>query len=292
MAPIPAPAERPKLDDYPRDERARYYQDLDAWWAATEGLELVGRVGEPLDGIIDPQDQFDLLQFCSECCAGGSPFGEPVRGLDSHRDCVSDGGTVWWARPTGQSAEPAEPDDEPAGTGTEPEPKAEPETNGSWPPHRWVRLPKAALEQLAARETDLREMQSLLRRSRDSEIDRYFSRLIGGQLAAVDAALEIVASLEEQSADVERCTGWSHNSTIHIEMCGNCSQPHRDHPSPEPPAPEPAARLCPGSGRPATASHSTGLRPECPICGRTFSRALRSSTLPEHEPGRQVRSAT
>ena len=91
MAPIPAPAERPKLDDYPRDERARYYQDLDAWWAATEGLELVGRVGEPLDGIIDPQDQFDLLQFCSECCAGGSPLGEPVRGLDSHRDRVRSG---------------------------------------------------------------------------------------------------------------------------------------------------------------------------------------------------------
>ncbi len=211
---------RPRPEDYSREEMPRYYRDLDAWWAEQSGLEMVSRVGEPIG------DTEGLVQFCSECSAGGSPLGEPVRGLDSHRECASDGGTVWWARVVGQSAEDADG----STTKTQAESPEQPvPTAAAWPPHRWVRLPEGALSRLIERETDLLEMQSLLRRSHDSERDRYFARLIGGQLAAVDTALELVASLKEQAADVEACVGWSHNSTIHLEMCGNCSQPRRSH---------------------------------------------------------------
>lgn len=223
---IPTPASRPNLDDYPHDERPRYYRDLDAWWAGTVGLELLARVGERLDDDLDPSG---LGQFCSECCASGSPLGEPVRGLDSHRDCASDGNTVWWARPAAQPDGEAAPDVRETQE-TVDAPEAQPETvSDPWPPQRWVRLPEGALSRLVEREPELLEMQSLLRRSRDSETDRYFARLVGGQLAAVDTALEIVAALREQAKALESCEGWSHNSTTHIQMCGNCSQPRRDH---------------------------------------------------------------
>lgn len=224
---IPAPAERPNLDDYPRDERSRYYRDLDAWWASTVGLELLSRVDDRLDERLDATT---LVQFCSECCAGGSPLGEPVRGLDSHRECASDGGTVWWARLVEQPTDPTT--DTASGEGAEPPAESVEQSAPAaeaWPPHRWVRLPEGALDRLVERESDLLEMQSLLRRSRDSEIDRYFSRLIGGQLAAVDTALELVESLKEQAADVAECAGWLHLSTAHLEMCGNCGQPRGAH---------------------------------------------------------------
>lgn len=84
----------------------QHRSELVHFFATSAGRKLIGRVDGPLSqevetafNTLDPDSPDWPRMFCAECYAGAYPDFEPVRGLDSHRECAEDGEPVFWSVP-------------------------------------------------------------------------------------------------------------------------------------------------------------------------------------------------